>query len=437
MWVNPTKLSERVKFYNPEEQIAYTGCIHKIKRVLEGERIPFEVCLPPESTHSQWSYDTDYRALQEAAVNTAYEQRYGVIEAPPGTGKTHMAAALIAKIGKPGILLVQQGEPFENAIKTLREFTNVPVAAIRGAGSRPVEDGINVIMIQSWGAAKRSGNKKILEMVSKAEVVIIDEMHNSGANTYLELFSTVARAKYIIGFSATPFRNDEREDIMKAFTGEVIYRITYSQAIDNNLLVPLTVICQDIPFVDYKVPSGYDTPQYQRNKSYAKVRKSYIIDNPVRNQIIADFVNLCVAQNKTVAIVVDNYDHGANLEKLIPGAVSVFGPSKERKKVWDSLFHREIKVVISTLLNEATDIASLDVSVLASGGKSEVRLIQRVRSVRIFDGYLRTGYYKKERGFVYLPMDNCVFLKKHSERNRVNINKLVKQHKLNEMVRVV
>lgn len=435
VWVNPDDLAQRVFFYNDEEQVAYIGCLRKIIQILQREQISYKISYSEVTEpNPDWEFTGTYRPMQENLVEMALAMKHGVLEAPPGLGKTVIMAAIVARAGVPGIIVVQQGEPFQKAVATLRELTNVPVAELRGGDSMPTKKGINVMMIQTWLAAKKSNNKRILKAVEDAKIILVDEMHNSGADTYLQMFTTNLSAEYIIGVSATPFRNDNRGNIMTAFMGDVIEKVTYGDAIENDVLLPIIGIVQHIPFIDFDTKINHETPQFIRNRIYSKVRDNYILNNAIRHDIIADFTNTCVKCGLTVGIVVDRKEHGEQLLERIPDATCVFGDTKNRDEIWDELLHRERKVVISTLLNEATDIPSLDVSVLASGGKSKVRLLQRIRSLRKFEGYLRTGYYKKTKGFVYLPYDNCAFLEKHSKENLATLKKMIKEHEANKLV---
>jgi superfamily II DNA or RNA helicase len=132
----------------------------------------------------------------------------------------------------------------------------------------------------------------------------------------------------------------------------------------------------------------------------------------------------------TCAIIVSKTEHGNNIAKLIPEAVEVYGPTarKKRKKIWEDLQDRSIKVVITTLMDEATNIPSLDAVALAAGGKSKVKLVQRLRNLRTFSGETSEGFYTKERGFVFITKDNTDFLRSHSTLNVSYLTDLVSQH---------
>jgi hypothetical protein len=94
---------------------------------------------------------------------------------------------------------------------------------------------------------------------------------------------------------------------------------------------------------------------------------------------------------------------------------------------------KKIMTIISTVLDEAVDIASLNGVALMAGGKSMIKFYQRLRNSRSFAGYTSLGWEKKECGHVFYPIDQCDFLKSHSQTVLAAIKKLVKQHPKNTL----
>ena len=122
----------------------------------------------------------------------------------------------------------------------------------------------------------------------------------------------------------------------------------------------------------------------------------------------------------------------------MPELVEVYGPTgtKQRKQIWKDLNSRKIRCVVTTLMDEATNIPSLDAVALAAGGKSKTRLIQRLRNLRTFDGDTEDGRYTKDRGYVYMTIDNAPYLKTHSNINLKNLRALAGEHPDNQIIKI-
>ena len=64
-------------------------------------------------------------------------------------------------------------------------------------------------------------------------------------------------------------------------------------------------------------------------------------------------------------------------------------------------------IIASTIFDEGVDIPILDTLILAGGGKSKVRAMQRI-------GRVIRKYPKKKKAFVIDFLDNATYLKNHS-----------------------
>ena len=82
-------------------------------------------------------------------------------------------------------------------------------------------------------------------------------------------------------------------------------------------------------------------------------------------------------------------DHGEMLKERIPGSVFLSGKDNTtlRQATLKKFAKGEIKVLISTLLGEGTDVPSINCFIAAGAGKSPIGVIQRAgRALRIAPG---------------------------------------------------
>lgn len=430
-WADPLDLTSIFYFYS--DSLCYTGVHKDVAEFLT--KLGYEVTIsktkefPKKFKNSKFL--GKYRALQEEAVEALIAARYGFLEAPPSIGKTVIMAAITAKLGLPAIIVVEASEPFDQAVKAIEKFTNLTVGQIKTAKFTLGQ--VNVITRQTWLSAKKNKTKAILDAVKNAEVVLIDEAHNVQGSTYIDMLHSLDKAKYIIGVSGTAFTDNHKEAVLAAMLGKVEHRITLTEAIDNNLVVPISVICEDIPAMKGPRVRGSSRAGGALG-GYQDIKNQYIYNNRERDNIIASIAHDAIAEDKSVAIVIDNIEHGKVLENLIKGSVLLTATMKDRGKLFEKFENKEIMCIISTLIDEATNIPTLDVVVLAAGGKNRKTLLQRsLRCGRTFEGTTKKGYTKKKRGYVFLPIDNCDFLKQHSASNLQAFKKYLREHPKNEI----
>lgn len=440
-WTNPEDLNDCIYFYS--EGVMYCGVMSEIQDFLTKKGVECEIDFTPAARQNNWNLTVPYRPLQEDAVNAMYEARFGILRAPPGTGKTLMMSSLVARIGRcPAFIVAPNERPFTQAINALSKFTDIPEIGCIGDNTKRLSD-VNVALMPSiHSELTRNPHGPIATAWRNAKVVLVDESHKGGASTYLNAFDQLEKVEYFMGFSATPTRTDERADWLDAILGRVVYNISRKDAIDNGLSVPLTVFVEDMPYQDYgyirsSQEQGNRTLLTKRDKitkktPYETVYEDYIINNPHRNRAALNFCKQAIGGGLSTCISVSRIEHINQLRALDPNIVELHGTTKNRDAVFADIQSLNTKLVASTLMDEATDVASLSCVVMLAGGKSSIKLEQRIRCDRIFEGMTVDGYFAKERGYVWFPRDHADFLTSHSDKNVKLLRSICDEHDLHE-----
>lgn len=244
--------------------------------------------------------------------------------------------------------------------------------------------------------------RALKDWVESLGVVVIDEAHNLGART---LYDTVTKipAENKFGMSASPWRDDGADLMIEAATGPAIFHVPAERLVkEGRLLAPTFRIINTSSWWTSaawgsvcakckrqwlkwtpQCDCGCTTFRSQWMESYAKE----IVDNPIRNAMIAQIVR---DLDRATLILVKQVKHGRNLAAMIPDSVFLSGKDKGsiRQETFDRVRAGEkLALICTTIADQGVDLPQLGALVLAGGGKSSTRHLQRIgRVVRIWPG---------------------------------------------------
>lgn len=152
--------------YFPERKTFFTGMMSVVLNVLRGngytvtylDRRVQPIKNFPELAIRK-NAEIESREYQVLTEDIAIRAGRGIIEAATGSGKTVMAAQIIARTQtKPWIFLVTSTDLLDQAYVEFSKFLNCPIGVI-GGGTCEIQD-INVMTVQTAVMALNSGNKK-------------------------------------------------------------------------------------------------------------------------------------------------------------------------------------------------------------------------------------------------------------------------------------
>ncbi|TAK32175.1 MAG: DEAD/DEAH box helicase [Chloroflexota bacterium] len=152
----------------------------------------------------------ELRSDQAVAVETMLAQEIGILSAPPAFGKTVTAAALIARRGVSTLVLVHRTDLLRQWQEQLDTFLDVPKGSIGviGGGKKKPSGKVDLAVMQSLTRSER-----LSEFLEAYGQIIVDECHHLSAFTFESILKQ-ARARYVVGLSATPTRRDGHHPII-------------------------------------------------------------------------------------------------------------------------------------------------------------------------------------------------------------------------------
>lgn len=413
-----------------------TGLISRIIKVLDRQQVRYRVDDLRERGTETLRFKrppmSQLRAYQKEALDAAIKGERGVLEMATGSGKTVVAAYIIGKLKRPALFFVHTRDLLYQTRNLLERILGIPIGQI-GDGVVDIKD-VTVGTIQTCSRAlglaqakssdddtedseveQNSSNEEpellpekveqINELLRNVPVAVFDECHHIPAETSYLLALNLPKAMFRFGLSATPYRSDRQDMLIEAALGERLVSINASYLIERKHLVP--------PHITFFVMQASEGNQ---GRTYHEVYQREIVENEKRNQFAADIARKYLAENKTVLVLVGQIKHGKRLAALLPEAIFLTGrdSSSVRNEALDRLRDRTQPLIIATTLaDEGLDIPSLDVLILAGGGRSETRALQRIgRALRPVKG--------KSKAYVVDFFDEARFLCEHS-KSRIEI----------------
>jgi len=376
----------------------------------------------------------EIRDYQTVTVDVAKRATRGILQAATGSGKTLMVCQLVGEIKTaPFLFFVMSCDLLRQAHEELSSRLNVPIGMV-GDGVVDIQ-GINVVMVQTaiqalnwknsafnasdyryddednWSdttVQRTSKGEEIADLVRSARGFYYDETHHAACRTAQELLEASKNAYWRYGGSATPFREDGAEKMLKALFGRVLVNVTASYLIQNDYLVK--------PYIfNVRFDEGADEhleKSQDKRFGFSQVYKASVTGNAKLHDLTVKIVNHLEKLGVSTLVLVKHYDHGDQLVARKPGVPFIKGtmPAKKRKGILDGLRDGTIRTAVATTLaDEGLDVRRLGAVVIAGGGRSITRVYQRVgRALRKFEG--------KDKALVFLFQHQCKFLDEHAAR---------------------
>lgn len=242
----------------------------------------------------------DLSAEQRKTANTLLKHDDGVLVAPPGFGKTVLAAWTIARRGVNTLVLVHRTallEQWRQQLSTFLGLDQKEIGTIHG-GQQKLTGQLDIAMLQSL---QRKG--AVADLVAQYGAVIVDECHHLSAFTFERIMKEV-KAKYVLGLTATPIRKDGHHPIIFMQCGPLRHRISAKRAADTRPFSHLVLPRMTTSTMIGPAPTIHDV--------YAR-----LVGDAVRNTQIVDDVVAAVSRGRTPLILTERVRHLDTLHHLL------------------------------------------------------------------------------------------------------------------------
>jgi len=271
------------------------GCLDSARAVLSDNGIRLDIrdertCGEPLDA----TFAGVLRPDQDAAVAAMLRHDAGVLCAPTAFGKTVTAAAMIARRGVNTLVLVHRTELLRQWQERLKAFLEMSAGSgsdlvgVIGGGKSKATGRIDIAVMQS---VSRQG--EVDPLVESYGHIIVDECHHVGAVSFDAILRR-ARAKFVLGLTATPLRRDGQQPIIFMQCGPIRHSAGRPSDAPHDLEV---VARQRLGRIDVPAEAGIQDVF------------RFLANDAARTEAIAAEVRAAVEQGRKVLVLTERTEH--------------------------------------------------------------------------------------------------------------------------------
>ena len=286
------------------------GCLEDVREVLIDLNIRPVIRDERFSGHPlQATFQGELRTEQKLAAEAMLKHDTGVLAATTAFGKTVVAAWLIAQRGVNTLVLVHRRQLLDQWIERLATFLDLPTKSVgRIGGGRNKPTGLlDVAVIQSLVR-----KDVVNDCVAEYGQVIVDECHHLSAHSFEQVVRR-AKARFVLGLSATVTRKDGHHPIIFMQCGSVRHRVdAKAQAAARPF--EHTVIVR---------PTTFQTGSTTGTDKRIEFQSLYqlLVDDETRNRAICEEVVQAVRDGRSPLILTERNEHLDRFESVLSASV--------------------------------------------------------------------------------------------------------------------
>lgn len=337
-------------------------------------------------------------------IEKAIKKDFGIIVAPPGSGKTIIGLKIIEQKQQPALIVThrkQIADQWTDRIETFFGISKKEIGKI-GQGKMKIGKQVTVALIQTL--TKKLSDENVAEkLVSAFGTIIIDECHHIPAKSFREVIHQLS-PYYQYGLTATPFRKGNDEKLLFVYLGNIISEIK-PQEVEH--YKKARVVIQETKL---NVPFNSKTDHFE---TLSKI----LVHDSERNKLILIDVQNELNSGRKAVIITERKEHIQTLYQYLKNQYEVIPISGDdnamsRSMKWKSIQQGNYQAIITTgqFFGEGVDIQSISCLFLVYPFAFKGKLIQYIGRVQrseltpvIYD------YWDKQ-----IPYLNKLFLKRNS-----------------------
>lgn len=329
---------------------------------------------------------------QARAKDKLLSSNRAILEAKPGFGKTMLGIEIICARAQKTLVIVHTRALLDQWIKRISDYCEIDPREIGIIGDGKWRIGERVT-IASYQTLLSRGTKTIK---NEFGLVVVDECHHVPANTFSKVVRGFA-ARYCLGLTATPFRKDKLDRLMRFYVGPIVPTSSQTSDDETDLLpanrVPTKLIWRTTALNIEKAET----------KEFVEIGTILAAD-PGRLQQVAGDVLHSVHQGKKIIVLSERVGHAEalymmlkmNAPELKIALVTGQLKKEDREQILLQVKNNAYQVMVATggVVGEGFDWPAADTLFLAFPFSWKGKLIQYVgRIQRVSPGKTQACVY--------------------------------------------
>lgn len=295
----------------------------------------------------------------------------GILQLPPGWGKTVMGLYIACKLHKKTIVIVHKEFLLKQWKERIEQY--IPQARIGLLKqSKMITKDCDIVLASLKTLCLRDFRDDTFGLV------IIDECHHMGAQGFSQAFYKL-NFKYTLGLSATVTRADGLSKVFKWFMGDVIFKAKRSKEDQKDLV---------LKYINYVNPDPlycFEHTLYNGKPNMAKMINNICSYQPRTNTISKEIVNILKTEcNRNILVLSDRRGHLLDIYNgLMDNGIEGdrMGYYMGGMKNEDLIISEEKQILLGTynMVSEGFDLPKLDTLVMASPKSNVEQSIGRIQ----------------------------------------------------------
>lgn len=344
---------------------------------------------------------------QEGAVQAVKSKRQGIIHAVTSAGKSVIILKSIVELGQRALIVVHRKVLMKQLLEDIEKYIrdekgNKIEVGIIGSG----KDSIGDITI----AIDKSLQKNLHKYSESFGTTFLDECHLAPAATMFTILNSI-NSRNRFGVTGTLRRKDQKDFLIYATFGEVIYKISREELEEEGRVVPvkIRIIETETRFDWDSVVTGLTEAGHKNPTQGARhLQEKTIMLDPERNNLILRTVSGMSGKIIVLSRYVEpcqTLQDRLEREFGIKAGIITGKDSKQAIESYEAMKHSDMKVIFATIgcVSTGVSISDLDHIVLISPLYTNELLLHQIRGrlMRKSDG--------KEFGTLHYLYDGYIF----------------------------
>lgn len=324
------------------------------------------------------------RDYQRNAIEMAVRRGgRGLVKSPTASGKTEIAFGFTRYLPCEWLFVCHRSDIIAQTARRYEARTGERAGIYMEGQWKRGTSNFNVSTFQALYAGIKKGYPPALDLLEKAEGLLVDESHAQPADSFYTVSMAMKNAYYRIGLSGTPLDRSTKDSLRAiGALGPVVFKISTQLLIDRGVLSKPKIRMKRCR------QEGVSNRDEGFAKAWRGVYRDLVVRSADRNRAL---VECALSAKKPCMLFVDEKAQGELLEDMLKhaGLKVDFAHgdhwlAKRQEKI-QQLVDGEVDVLLCTVIfQEGIDVPELKSVVNGAGKASTVAALQRMgRGMRV------------------------------------------------------